>query len=72
MNIDSMIVHIEYYTDPFSIRHQISTGFPNTVYEVWQEDGKTKYRKLERMSGAQVFSYPEFVRDFVATLPPDS
>jgi len=68
MNADCMIVHMEYYTDPFSIRHQLTKGFGNPIYEVWEEDGEIKHRTVERMSGIQVFSYPEFIQDFALML----
>ena len=69
MNIDCMIVHQEFYIYPdLQIRYQMTKGFPNDVYEVWEEKGKTKHRTVEKMTGVQVFKYPEYVRKFALTL----
>ena len=65
MNINCLAVTREYYINPFQERYQVSKGFPFQVYEIWQDNGGTKWRKVKRMTGIQEFSYPEFLVKFV-------
>ena len=65
MNINCMIVHREYYTNPFQTRYQISKGYPHQVYEIWEDFDGIEWRKVDRMTGVQAFCYPEFLENFV-------
>jgi len=65
MNINCMIVHMEYYTNPFRVRYQLSRGWKYPTYEVWTMDGTNVFHRIiERMTGVQTFQVPEFVKSF--------